>query len=161
LEQRRPGKPIIVRGLSLGAAAAVFAAKDLGTRVSGYILECPYQDLDTAVRNRTELWLPPVLDRIGYVGLRIASLIVLPDLEQVSLLQRMGDIPESVPILILAGSADQYARPFEAKALHSRVPSHSRLVFFEGAGHGPLIDADRELYRKEVGQLVKEATTPR
>jgi uncharacterized protein len=161
LEKRRPGKPIVIRGLSLGAAAAVFAAKDLGTRVSGYILECPYQDLKTAVRNRTELWLPPVLDQIAYAGMLVAGLVVLPDMERVSPVERIADIPESVPILILAGGADEYARPFEARALQSRVESHSRLVLFEGAGHGPMIDADRELYRKEVSRLVHDATSHR
>jgi pimeloyl-ACP methyl ester carboxylesterase len=158
LEQRRPGKPIIVRGLSLGAAAAVFAAKELGTRVRGYILECPYQDLKTAVRNRTELWLPPVIDRIGYAGMRLVSFLILPDLEQVSPVHRIADIPASVPILILAGEADAYARPFEARALQERVASHSRLVFFAGAGHGPPVDADPELYRREVLRLLHDAT---
>ena len=34
LEQRRPGKPILVQGTSMGAAAAIYAAEDLQTRVS-------------------------------------------------------------------------------------------------------------------------------
>ena len=60
LESRRPGRPVIVNGNSLGAAAAVFAARDLGHRVRGYILESPYQDLRVAVWNRVEQALPPV-----------------------------------------------------------------------------------------------------
>ena len=33
----------------MGAAAAVFASGELARRVHGYVLECPYQDLKTAV----------------------------------------------------------------------------------------------------------------
>ena len=54
LERRRPGRPVIVDGNSLGSAAAIFAAGELGHRVAAYILECPYQDLKTAVWNRVD-----------------------------------------------------------------------------------------------------------
>ena len=58
LEKRRPGRPLIVSGNSMGSAAAVFAAKELGHRVQGYILESPYQDLKVAVWNRLDNSLP-------------------------------------------------------------------------------------------------------
>ena len=54
LERRRPGRPVIVDGNSLGSAAAIFAAGELGHRVAAYILECPYQDLKIAVWNRID-----------------------------------------------------------------------------------------------------------
>ena len=54
LEQRRPGRPVIVDGNSLGSAAAIFAAGELGHRVAAYILESPYQDLKIAVWNRVD-----------------------------------------------------------------------------------------------------------
>jgi uncharacterized protein len=47
LETRRSGRPVVIMGTSLGAAAAVFAANELGQRVQAYILESPYQDLKT------------------------------------------------------------------------------------------------------------------
>ena len=58
LERRHPGRPVIVDGNSMGAAAAIFAAGDLGHRVAAYILESPYQDLKVAVWNRIDNWLP-------------------------------------------------------------------------------------------------------
>src|SRR5207245_6234762 len=73
LEQRRPGRPIIIQGTSLGAAAAIYAASDLGDRISGYILECPYRDVRTAVRNRTTAYLPFLVDRLAYAGLTLAG----------------------------------------------------------------------------------------
>jgi alpha-beta hydrolase superfamily lysophospholipase len=59
LEARRPGRPVIVDGNSMGAAAAVFAARELGQRIRGYILESPYQDLRVAVWNRARRLFRP------------------------------------------------------------------------------------------------------
>jgi alpha-beta hydrolase superfamily lysophospholipase len=73
LEARRPGRPVIVEGSSMGAAAAVFAAAELGRRVRGYILESPYQDLEVAVWNRVELALPPLLRQVAYAGLKAVA----------------------------------------------------------------------------------------
>ena len=70
LEARRPGRPVVIMGTSMGAAAAVFAAGTLGRRVQGYILESPYQDLKTAAWNRTDTYLPAVLSQTAYLGLR-------------------------------------------------------------------------------------------
>ena len=36
LQRQRPGKPVIIHGLSMGGAAAVFASRALGERVRGY-----------------------------------------------------------------------------------------------------------------------------
>jgi alpha-beta hydrolase superfamily lysophospholipase len=158
LERRRPGQPIILQGISLGAAAAIFAAPELGTRISGYILEAPYRDLRTAVRNRIAAYLPPVLDRVAYCGLICVSPLVIPEVNRIAPIDSIGGIPESVPVLLLAGSADTRARPEEARDLHSRVASHGRLVFFEGAGHEALLESDPVLYRESVEQLLREAT---
>lgn len=157
LERRRPGRAIIVQGTSLGAAAAIFAAPELGTRVSGYILEEPYRDLRSAVRNRTEVYLPPGLSHAIYFGLLSVSPLILPELDQIAPIEAIGSIPESVPVVILAGSADNKARPEETRELYSRVASHGRLVFFEGARHELLLQRDPDLYRETVRQLLKDA----
>jgi len=68
LRKRRPGKPVIVFGVSLGSAAAAFAAEELGDRVQGYVLESPYQDLKTAVWHRTQTYLPPIVDYTAYLS---------------------------------------------------------------------------------------------
>ncbi len=135
LERRRPGRPIVIHGTSLGAAAATFAAGDLGRRVGGYILESPYRDLRTAVRNRIEEKLPPVLDRIAYAGLVATSSLVLPHLDQIAPVDAILAIPRDVPVLILAGGVDRKARPEEARDLQRCVEDHGRLVIFDRAGH--------------------------
>ena len=122
LERRRPEKPIIIHGLSMGAAAAVFASGELAHRVKGYMLESPYRDLKVAVRNRTANALPPLLDRIAYLGLLAVSPLVFPDLESTSPVKAISGIPIDVPVLILAGGEDPVARPDEAQAIFESCP---------------------------------------
>jgi tetratricopeptide (TPR) repeat protein/alpha-beta hydrolase superfamily lysophospholipase len=150
LERRRPGRPVIVDGNSLGSAAAIFAASELGHRVAAYILECPYQDLKTAVWNRIDYWLPPGLSHVAYGGLTLVSPIFLPQIDEICPARAIGGVPSDVPVLILAGAADRMARPDEAQALYRQVASHGRLVMVPGAGHGDLLGAAPDLYIETV-----------
>lgn len=159
LERRRPGRPIVLHGVSLGSAAAVFASGELGRRVSGYVLESPYRDLRTAVRNRTENALPPVLDWLAYQGLSLVAPLVLPDIDAIAPVEAIGGVPEDVPVLIVAGGADVSARPFEAQALYDRVRSHGRLLFFKDAGHVTFPKTHRDPYRRSILDFVRDIET--
>jgi pimeloyl-ACP methyl ester carboxylesterase len=156
LRAKHPNRPVVVWGQSLGSAAAVFAAEELGQRVQGYILECPYRDLRTAVRNRCELYLPPILSDLAYAGLSTVSPIILPDVDRISPVDSAASIPASARILVLAGAADRLARPEEARAIFEQVKSHARLVMIEGGDHGQLATADAEGFRAAVLGLVAE-----
>ncbi len=157
LEARRPGRPIMVIGTSMGSAAAVFAAGTLGHRVTGYILESPYQDLKVAVWNRTNAYLPPGLSHAAYLGLRIVGPIFLPHLDQISPEKAITAIPDDVPVLILAGERDPLARPEEARVLYEEVATHGRLQLFPSAGHGDLLGSSPELYSRTVGEFCRQA----
>jgi pimeloyl-ACP methyl ester carboxylesterase len=160
LEQRRKGRPILVQGTSLGAAAALYAAAALGTRVRGYLLEAAYADLRTAVRNRTENYLPFPLDRIAYAGLALTGPLVLPEIDRMAPVEAIAGIPTSVPVLLLAGGRDRLARPPEAQALYRRVHDHGRLVWFAQAGHESYYAHDPLLYQEVVGDLLQEIARP-
>src|SRR6185312_9473508 len=99
----------------------------------GYVLECPFRDLKTAVRNRTAEVLPPVLEWVAYEGLLAVAPLVIPHLEKVAPVEAVAGIPEGVPVLILAGGDDSKARPWEARAIFERVRSHATLVVIDGA----------------------------
>jgi alpha-beta hydrolase superfamily lysophospholipase len=156
LERRLPGKAIIIHGLSMGGAAAAFSSGELGDRVRGYILESPYRDLKVAVRNRTRNSLPPILDWIAYLGLKIVSPLVLQDLEKISPVSAISGIPPDVPVLILAGGEDPVARPDEAQAILDRVRSHGKMVLFEHAGHMNFPETYPDLYQRSVLSFVRE-----
>jgi alpha-beta hydrolase superfamily lysophospholipase len=154
LEALRPGRPIVVHGTSMGAAAAVFASAGLGRRVGGYILESPYRDLRTAVWNRVENALPPVADAIAYRSLIAVAPLVLADLDRIAPVEAIADVPSDVPVLILAGEGDRKARPEEARALFERVRDHGELHVFPGADHLKMRHVDPARYRRAVLGLI-------
>lgn len=106
LEKRRPDKPVFVQGTSMGAAAAIYAAEELQIRVRGYILECPYRDIRSAVRTRTSAYLPWPLGFIAYAGLNLVGPIFMPDIDRMSPLNAVSSIPETVPVIVMAGGCD-------------------------------------------------------
>lgn len=157
LESRRPGRPLIIAGRSLGSAAAVFASAELSERVHGYLLECPYRDLRTAVRKRTQAYLPWPLDGLAYAGLLTVAPLFVEDINRIAPVEAIRGIPDSIPVLILAGGEDHLADPSEAESLHDRIQTHGRLIIFEGAGHLGLFQADPARYKRELLKLLREA----
>jgi alpha-beta hydrolase superfamily lysophospholipase len=147
LERQDCARPVIW-GRSLGAAAALFAAGELGPRVSGYILECPYRDLRSAVRNRTRARLPVFADWLAYTGLSLTAPLVLEDVDRISPLGAADGVPKDTPILILAGSLDRRATPDDAAAIGNRIGPSATVVVFEDADHLGLHRADPIRYRE-------------
>jgi fermentation-respiration switch protein FrsA (DUF1100 family) len=156
LETRRPDAPIVVCGVSLGAAAAAFAAGELGLHVDGYILECLYRDLDTAARNRTAISLPPVLDWIAYAGMRAASEVLMPNWREIAPIEAITRIPHDVPVLLLAGALDTRVTAANTRDLYERIADHAELVTLEGAGHDRLPFASPEQYARAVTVFVRD-----
>ncbi|MBA4065183.1 MAG: alpha/beta hydrolase [Isosphaera sp.] len=146
LEANGVARPV-VWGRSMGAAAALFAARDLGGRVGGYVLECPFRDLRTAVRNRTGHHLPPPLGWLAYTGLSLTVRFVLDDVDGISPLNAAGGVPPDVPALLLAGGADWRAPPAEAEEIAARVGPRAEVVVFPGADHVGLHAHDPTRYR--------------
>jgi alpha-beta hydrolase superfamily lysophospholipase len=156
IEEHRPGARIVVDGASMGAAAALFAAPELGERVSGYVLECPYRDLCTAVKNRLDCFLPPVLDRIAWAGLCAVSPWFMPDMDRIAPIEFAASIPRSTPVLILASSSDTRARPEEARELLEKLDGHGELVFFENADHDRLVETHPEQWTQVVTKFLEK-----
>ena len=147
---RRPGHRVLINGASLGAAAAVFAAEELGAMVDGYAFECLYQDLETAARTRCEMYLPPILDDFAWNGLRVAARCTWPEFAAIAPVEAIARVPLSASILLLAGGADQHARRAETDALFARVSGRARLVVIGGAPHDRLQAHDPEHYRQAL-----------
>jgi hypothetical protein len=141
----------------MGAAAAIFAAKELQGEVAGYFFEQPYKDLTSAVWSRLHHHVPPGLDLMAYLGLRLWAPVVLPvSPDEISPLDWIADIPESVPIVIITGSADRHALLEDVKLLYNRVRSHAKLVVFPGAVHEALDRKNPQLYRSSLFELLGE-----
>ncbi|MGO8689788.1 MAG: alpha/beta hydrolase [Thermoguttaceae bacterium] len=156
LRRQFPGEPIYVMGDSMGAAAAIFAAGQLQDRVAGYFFNHPYKDLDTAVWNRLQHQLGPGLDWVAYGGLKLWAPLFLPiAADRVSPYDSLQDIPATVPVVFVTGSADPNARLPEVQAMYQRIRSHAKLVVFEGAGHKQMENYDRRLFRATLLQFLE------
>ncbi|MFI5379036.1 MAG: alpha/beta hydrolase [Tepidisphaerales bacterium] len=159
LRQKRPGRPVVVLGASLGSVAAIFDASDSRGAVQGYFLEAPYRDLNTAVWNRVEMRLPTPLSHIGYAGLRLWTPVFVSDAAAIRPVERIADIPENVPVVIVASEADRHARIEEARELYSRIQSHGRLVVVPDAPHCGVFGRYPERYMQALARLLEEVET--
>lgn len=156
LQRECPQQPVYIVGRSLGAAAAIFAAKDLGATVAGYFLEQPYKDLKSATWNRLQHHLPPVLDWIAYGGLRLWAPVFLPvDPDQLSPCEHIQNVPKSVPVVFITGSADRHAHLDEVTAMYQQIESHAKLVIFDGAMHEALDRYDLRLYQETLSNFLR------
>ena len=152
LEQRCPGRPIYIQGMSLGAAAAIFSSSNLGDRVAGYVLECPYRDLRTAVRKRTSAYLPIGFDRLASLGLELAAPAFLGEIDSISPLQAITK-PTTQPMLFLAGGRDNRAGVDEVQQLAQAAGPKARFEIFPEAKHEGLEAGDPERYHSLVLEL--------
>jgi alpha-beta hydrolase superfamily lysophospholipase len=150
VQARRPGRKVLLHGASLGAAAAVFAAEELGTAVDAYALECLYLDLDSAARTRCELALPPVLDRVAWLGLRAAASLTWPEFRSISPREALARVPPGASITLIAGGADEHARMEDTQTLFELVATRAHLAVIEGAPHDRLLAHDARRYREVV-----------
>ena len=102
----RASAPRLSSRLDQGCAAKTWATAPplkavvlIGSTVSGWILESPYTDLRTAVRNRMELYLFTPLDSVAYSGLLAVAPLFLPPLDELSPEHAAASFPSDVPVL--------------------------------------------------------------
>ena len=146
LEARRPGSPVLLHGASLGGAAAIFAAGELGSRVHGLAVECVYPDLERAARSRVEARLPGPLAWIAWQGLHVAALASWPEFREIAPLERVTSL-QPMPLLVLSAGDDACPTSTEAEEFRTRAGSLARHVTIEGAAHDRLLGAAPAAYR--------------
>jgi len=114
-----PARRVVVVGLSLGAAAALYASAELD--VDAYVLAAPYADLRLATRRRTRRYLPRGLDVLAYEALVLGAHVCLPELDRLRPAQH-ARIRRDVPVVIVVGERDERAPRSDAEAIAEAVP---------------------------------------
>jgi pimeloyl-ACP methyl ester carboxylesterase len=138
-EQAQPGAPLVVIGQSLGAAAAIFAAPELGWRVAGYVLEAPYRDLDKACRDRLDRDLPAPLAALAFQGLSLwAPHFLAVDPDQIRPVDHVARFPAELPVLFVAGAADVEAPVADVRLLAERCSGAAELAVLDARDHHDL-----------------------
>lgn len=157
IERRRPGRPILICGASLGGAAAVFAALELGPRVRGYWLECVYDSLEMAAWRRCEMHLPPLLDRVAFAGLLTVASVCWPQWRSIAPRAHISEIPAECFVWLLAGGADRHAPLDGVRELAARSSGRARLIVIDGAEHDRLLLGDPTAYERAALEFVRAA----
>lgn len=160
VEQEFPGHRIILFGESLGAAAAIFAARDLNGRIAGYILDTPYFDLKSALFNRLSMYLPPVLSHTAYAGMRLCAPLFLDrTLDDYAPINRIADIAPATPVLLIAGDKDTHATLDQSNEFAKRC-SHARFEMIAGAAHGQTYSRNPTRYEQLLREFIEAVEIP-
>ena len=145
--------PIILSGLSMGAATVLMAADlDLPENVKGIIADCPYSSpKEIIMKVAKDMHFPPRL-MLPFVWLG-GFLFGRFNLFESSAVEAIKTC--EIPILILHGDADELVPCEMAHSLETSGAKDITLELFEKAGHGLSYIILPDKYEKTVLEFVK------
>jgi pimeloyl-ACP methyl ester carboxylesterase len=146
-------EPIVLYGVSMGAAAILRALAHEGVEVDAAILDAPFDRMLTTVRNRFEIMdLPafPSAELLVFWGGRSFGFSGFEHdpVEYAALV--------STPTLILHGSEDRFARPAEVSAVFDALAGAKQIARFEGVGHEQIAVVRAGEWRDQVAPFLHE-----
>jgi alpha-beta hydrolase superfamily lysophospholipase len=156
LREKRPDAPVVLYGVSMGAGAALLAARETPA-VAAVVADSPFLNVEHTVVHHVKLIFG--LPRFPFASALLWFLEMRGgfdredfDLEAAS--AALGDRP----LLVLAGGEDR-RMPLDVQkrvAEASKSPL-SRLVSFDGAGHGAAYRLATEAYQRELLLFLERA----
>lgn len=149
--EKHPEEAVGVIAISLGGAAALFAAP-LG--VDALVVESVFSDLRPAIENRVRSFLGPLY----WIPTQLLLVQVEPRLsvalEELRPMDRVARVRS--PILFLGGEADPFTPPAEIQAMFDAAPEPKEITFFAGVPHHDLESSARPEYRQSVGAFLSK-----
>lgn len=152
LAREKPGEPVGIIGVSLGAASAVLAGPN--PRVHAMVLESMYPTIDDAVANRLKHYL-------GSAGALLAPLLLwqLPlrtgiDSEQLRPIDGIASL--QAPVFVVSGSEDWHTTEAETHRIFDAAAEPWQLWIVEGAAHVDLHNFARDAYEKRVAAFLDQ-----
>src|SRR6266852_4541012 len=145
VQQRWPHQPRAALGVSMGAAAICFAARQL-RGINAFILESCYVDIGNAFSHRLKNGYPTWYQRLSRgviwvserrLGLRLRELVPA---------DHIGELAPA-PVLLLTGMDDHLAPPTEARQLYERCRGPREIWLVPRAGHRDVVETGGSLYR--------------
>ena len=141
--------PVVVYGVSMGAAAALLAAAD-DSVIAGLIIDSSFLSFDETITHHAKLFFklpqfPVASALIMFTKWRVGFNSADFDLRHA--VQKIGDRP----ILFIAGGADTRMPPEIAKTLYDASPStHKNIVIIPNATHGKAFNTEPETCTKAI-----------
>lgn len=156
LEARRPGAPVVLYGVSMGAAAAILSASET-PEVAAVMADSPFGSIEETVVRHVQLFLglpkfPFATSLLWFLELRGGFDRRDFDVGRAS--AALGDRP----LLVVAGEEDsRMPLDLQRRILEASPSPNSRFEPFEGAGHGAAYRTDAERYQKVVEEFLGSA----
>ena len=154
--ERFPDSPLILTGISMGAATVMTAlCEELPKSVVCVLADCGYTTpkaiISKVLRDiRLPVWLFYPAVKLG------ARLFGRFDLEEASALA--GVSKTNVPVIFIHGDEDDFVPYSMSEELYEACSStHKRLVKITGAGHGLAFPRDEDGYINALREFEKEA----
>ncbi len=160
LESERPDCPLVVWGYSMGAATALFAARELHPRVAAYVLEAPYARLAPAIESRVRRRLAEPFASLAYLDLWLFGHALPAHFDDINPVESVSSIPPDIPTLFVSGDADVRAPLAGVREMVARRPE-STLLVLRGATHGGAFSSHRMTYAAAVRELISAVSRPR
>lgn len=153
LKEIRPDRPIVLYGVSMGAAAVMRAVAVEGVTPAAIVLESPFDSLLNAVRHRFQA--------MGLPGFPAAELMVLWGGVQHGFngfAHNPVDYAMEIdcPTLIFQGEKDPRISMADVKAISNNLQGFKQLVSFADAGHGSLLAFDAPRWQQELVQFLEK-----
>ena len=146
--------PIILSGLSMGAATVVMAtALPLPDNVQCVLADSPYSAPGEIIKKVCrDIHIP---DKLAYPFIRFAARIFGGfNLEQATAIEAAS--VSTVPILLLHGEDDRFVPCQMSRDIHMASNGCTKLKTFEDAGHGLSYIIEPDQYEKAVFDFLKE-----
>ncbi len=156
--EKWPGRPLVLFGQSMGAAAGLRALAELGVQADAAVLECPFDRLLTAVRARFRATGVPAFPgahllvfwggvQHGFNGFRHNPR------------DYAGRV--SVPVLVMHRQRDPRVSCAEIEDTYRNLAGPRKLWLFEGLGHESYVARQPGAWKEQVASfLAGQFTTP-
>jgi len=160
LEQQQAARPVVVWGVSMGAAAALMAAAE-SPDIVAVISDSSFLSLKHTVEHHWKLFfhLPsfPIADEVLYL-IAWRGDFHASDFDLVKAVTRI----DNRPILFVALQGDRRMPPSIARTLYDHAASPQKaLIVLPGQRHGEGFNQAREQYEAAVRQFLSALATPR
>ena len=149
VDERGEGGPVILWGISMGAATALLAASEI-TGVDAVIAESSFYAASETLRSDLNrmFGLPTV--PFGFLTSTITELRVGIKIDDLDIGRAVSGL-DGMPVLLVGGSADRRMPLSNNERLFEQIPGAGKEIYVaEGATHGDIWEMDREAYAEKV-----------
>jgi pimeloyl-ACP methyl ester carboxylesterase len=155
------GRPLVIFAVSLGTAAAAFAAPQTPD-LAGLVLDAPMDDLRaTAMRElRSGGWKESIREPWASTILLSARLLRGVPIDEVKPREALARLPPSVAVLFIGAGQDERMPPASVRALFEALPTppdRKELWIEPEATHGKVWVKSPDEYRRRLAAFLERA----